>query len=154
MLVRLIYFVQDLDVGASPYATPGSIGPRSSAATTPAAAGLGSSASKDTKVTKKSDEKLSPREEDDPRPQPEYDMVFRQAVSAEDVYLGMGNKNPTTASCEELVVRTAILVAIAAYQFLMDFFYSLKTCRICGDRWYFVEISILGQDTTAWRRCK
>jgi predicted secreted protein len=36
-------------------------------------------------------------------------MVFRQAVSAEDVYLGMGNKNPTTASCEELVVRTTIL---------------------------------------------
>ena len=36
-------------------------------------------------------------------------MVFRQAVSPEDVYLGMGNKNPTTASCEELVVRAAIL---------------------------------------------
>lgn len=33
-------------------------------------------------------------------------MVYQQAVSAEDVFLGMGNKNPTTASCEDLVVRT------------------------------------------------
>ena len=47
----------------------------------------------------------SPYDYDDPRPQPEYDMVFRQAVGAEDVFLGMGGKNPTTASCEELVVR-------------------------------------------------
>lgn len=33
-------------------------------------------------------------------------MVFRQTVGAEDVFLGMGGKNPTTASCEELLVRT------------------------------------------------
>ncbi len=32
-------------------------------------------------------------------------MVFKQSVGAEDVFLGMGNKNPTTASCEELMVR-------------------------------------------------
>ena len=89
-------------MGISPYATPGSIGPRS--ANTPSTS-LGPSTSKDSKEVQKVDEK-SPREVDsDPRPQPEYDMVFRQAVSAEDVYLGMGSKNPTTASCEELVVR-------------------------------------------------
>lgn len=138
--------VQDLDIGASPYATPGTIGPPRSATTTPAA-GLRPSTSKETKETQKADKK-SPREEDDPRAQPEYDMVFRQAVSAEDVYLGMGNKNPTTASCEELVVRTA---TAAACQLMMDFFIILY---VCGDRWCCVEISILGKDTTAWHRCK
>lgn len=35
-----------------------------------------------------------------------YEMVFKQAVSAEDVFLGMGAKNPTTASCEDLVVSS------------------------------------------------
>lgn len=47
-------------------------------------------------------------------------MVYQQAVSAEDVFLGMGNKNPTTASCEDLVVRTdrtsAELTALAVAQ--------------------------------------
>ena len=90
------------------------------------------------------DEK-SRHEDDDPRPQPEYDMVFRQAVSAEDVYLGMGNKNPTTASCEELVVR-----AHANNNCMPTSvnFYSLNILWCC------VKISILGQDTTAWHRCR
>lgn len=34
-------------------------------------------------------------------------MVFKQAVTAEDVFLGMGTKNPTTAACEDLVVSPA-----------------------------------------------
>ncbi|KAK3606328.1 hypothetical protein CHS0354_041963 [Potamilus streckersoni] len=41
----------------------------------------------------------------DPRPQPEYDIVYKQAVTTEDIYLQMGNKTPTTASCEEMVVK-------------------------------------------------
>ena len=117
--------MQDLDIGASPYATPGTIGPPRSTATTPAA-GLGPTASKDTKETQNADEKSPDREEDDPRPQPEYDMVFRQAVSAEDVYLGMGNKNPTTASCEELVVRAAILTIAACQLLVAGFFYDIR----------------------------
>ena len=89
-------------MGTSPYATPGSIGPQSTS--TPSTS-LGPSTSKDSKVETQKVDKKSPHEvNNDPRPQPEYDMVFRQAVSAEDVYLGMGNRNPTTASCEELVV--------------------------------------------------
>ena len=32
-------------------------------------------------------------------------MLYKQAVCTEDVFLGMGGKNPTTASCEELLVR-------------------------------------------------
>ena len=41
----------------------------------------------------------------DPRPAPEYEMRFLQAVNTEDMYLGMGNKHPGTASCESMVVR-------------------------------------------------
>ncbi|VDP80819.1 unnamed protein product [Echinostoma caproni] len=41
----------------------------------------------------------------DPRPQPEYDLFYKQSVTAEDIYLQMGLKNPTTASCEFLVAR-------------------------------------------------
>ncbi|KYN40436.1 Uncharacterized protein CXorf41 [Trachymyrmex septentrionalis] len=40
----------------------------------------------------------------DPRKPPEYEMKFKQAVTAEDVYLGMGFKTPSTASCEWLSV--------------------------------------------------
>ncbi|EZA61654.1 hypothetical protein DMN91_009921 [Ooceraea biroi] len=43
-------------------------------------------------------------EDYDPRKVPEYEMVFKQAVTAEDVYLGMGFKTPGTASCEWLSV--------------------------------------------------
>ncbi|XP_065832762.1 dynein axonemal assembly factor 6-like [Oscarella lobularis] len=42
---------------------------------------------------------------DDPRPAPEHDMVFQQSVFTEDLFLGMGNKNPSTASCENLVIK-------------------------------------------------
>ncbi|XP_017759551.1 PREDICTED: protein PIH1D3 [Eufriesea mexicana] len=40
----------------------------------------------------------------DPREVPEYEMKFKQAVTAEDVFLGMGFKTPGTASCEWLSV--------------------------------------------------
>jgi len=35
-------------------------------------------------------------------------MVFKQAVSSEDMYLQMSGKNPSTASCEDLVVRNCV----------------------------------------------
>ena len=34
-----------------------------------------------------------------------YEMVFKQAVTSEDMYLQMTGKNTSTASCEDLVVR-------------------------------------------------
>ncbi|CAF3442966.1 unnamed protein product [Rotaria sp. Silwood1] len=40
----------------------------------------------------------------DKRPQPEYEMHYKQRVTTEDVFLQMGNKNPSSASCEDLVV--------------------------------------------------
>ncbi|EDO44478.1 predicted protein [Nematostella vectensis] len=44
-------------------------------------------------------------DEFDPRPSPEYDMVFKQAISPEEMFLQMGNRNPSSASCEEIVVK-------------------------------------------------
>lgn len=34
-----------------------------------------------------------------------YEMVFKQAVSSEHMYLQMSGKNPSTASCEDLVIK-------------------------------------------------
>ncbi|KAM7540259.1 hypothetical protein Aperf_G00000046728 [Anoplocephala perfoliata] len=44
----------------------------------------------------------------DPRPQPEYELHFKQDVSAEDMFLQMGPKNATTACCEYLVVTVKL----------------------------------------------
>ncbi|KAK4469235.1 hypothetical protein MN116_006808 [Schistosoma mekongi] len=44
----------------------------------------------------------------DPRPQPKYEIVYQQAVTAEDIYLQLGRKNPTTACCEYMVVKVML----------------------------------------------
>ncbi|KAL9971818.1 hypothetical protein ACROYT_G018027 [Oculina patagonica] len=44
-------------------------------------------------------------DENDPRPAPEYEMVFKQAVTSEDMYLQMGGRNPSSTSCEDLVIK-------------------------------------------------
>ncbi|XP_068718185.1 dynein axonemal assembly factor 6-like [Montipora capricornis] len=44
-------------------------------------------------------------DEFDPRPAPEYEMVFKQAITSEDMYLQMSGRNPSTASCEDLVIK-------------------------------------------------
>ncbi|CAH8840105.1 unnamed protein product [Trichobilharzia szidati] len=44
----------------------------------------------------------------DPRPQPKYEIMYRQAVTAEDVYLQLGRKNPTTACCEFMVIKITL----------------------------------------------
>ncbi|KAM9095402.1 dynein axonemal assembly factor 6-like [Sarcophilus harrisii] len=41
----------------------------------------------------------------DPREQPEYDIIFKQQVGAEDLFLGMTRKDPSTACCEDLMVK-------------------------------------------------
>lgn len=82
----------------SPYATPGSIGHTSGDGKPMEPAG------KDIWSTDEVSENQQ-HEYDDPRPQPQYDILFKQSVGTEDVYLGMGTKNPATASCENMVVR-------------------------------------------------
>lgn len=42
---------------------------------------------------------------DDPRPQPDYDIIFKQKVTTEEMFLQMGNKTPATSSCEDMIVK-------------------------------------------------
>lgn len=42
---------------------------------------------------------------DDPRIQPDYEITYKQKVTTEDIFLQMGNKTPSTASCEDMVVK-------------------------------------------------
>ncbi|KAM8953683.1 dynein axonemal assembly factor 6 [Pelodytes ibericus] len=41
----------------------------------------------------------------DPREQPEYEIIFKQRVSSEDLFLGLTRKDPSTACCEDMLVR-------------------------------------------------
>lgn len=41
----------------------------------------------------------------DKRMEPEYEVVYKQAVTSEDMFLQMGNKTPLTSSCESMLVR-------------------------------------------------
>lgn len=44
-------------------------------------------------------------DDDDGRPQPEYDISYKQKVSSEDMFLGSTGKNPSSACCESLVIK-------------------------------------------------
>ena len=96
--------MQELDKSACPYVTPGSIGPSGVPEKTLDSKDV-SAARKNIWTTNEIREEGSHYDDNDSRPQPEYDMVFKQSVGVEDVYLGMNLKNPTTACCENLVVR-------------------------------------------------
>lgn len=39
------------------------------------------------------------------RKRPEYKISYKQAVTTEDIYLQMGNKNAATMSCEDMVIQ-------------------------------------------------
>ncbi|GAB5353639.1 hypothetical protein AAMO2058_000051900 [Amorphochlora amoebiformis] len=43
--------------------------------------------------------------DEDNRDRPEYDILYKQSVNAEDVYLNMGFKDPSSISCDTLVVK-------------------------------------------------
>lgn len=45
---------------------------------------------------------------DDPRPQPEFDIIFKQAVTTEDMFLQMGNKTPSSVCCEDMLVKITL----------------------------------------------
>ncbi|CAH1795544.1 unnamed protein product, partial [Owenia fusiformis] len=88
---------------------PGSIGPAKKQSTTVKPSNGPNPANKgNSKDIWDEDEVNAGQEFDDvhdPRPQPEYDIVYKQAVTSEDMFLGMGNKNPATSSCEDMVVK-------------------------------------------------
>ncbi|KAM6300225.1 dynein axonemal assembly factor 6 [Aegotheles albertisi] len=41
----------------------------------------------------------------DTREQPEYQILFKQCVGTEDVFFGMSRKDPSTACCEDMVIK-------------------------------------------------
>ncbi|XP_041111702.1 protein PIH1D3 [Polyodon spathula] len=41
----------------------------------------------------------------DPRQQPEYEILFKQKVTTEDVFLGMSRKDPSSACCECMLIK-------------------------------------------------
>ena len=55
-------------------------------------------------------------DDDDPRERPEYEFLYKQAISTADNYLGMAyvHKDPGSLSCEDLVVRIELPGALAA----------------------------------------
>ena len=46
--------------------------------------------------------------QDDPRIAPQYDLVLKQKVTSEDMFLGMSGKNPSSACCEEMVIKIVL----------------------------------------------
>ncbi|KAJ8011548.1 hypothetical protein DPEC_G00059380 [Dallia pectoralis] len=41
----------------------------------------------------------------DIRPQPEYDIVLKQSVGTEDIYLGMSGKDPSSMCCDSMLIK-------------------------------------------------
>mmetsp|Transcript_33515 Transcript_33515/g.58709 ORF Transcript_33515/g.58709 Transcript_33515/m.58709 type:complete len:182 (+) Transcript_33515:2219-2764(+) len=49
--------------------------------------------------------------EDDPndtRPEPEYDIVYKQRVGAEDIFLGMSGLDPSSVCCQEILIKVKL----------------------------------------------
>ncbi|KAM6918559.1 dynein axonemal assembly factor 6 [Xenentodon cancila] len=41
----------------------------------------------------------------DPRPQPEYEIILKQTVGTEDLFLGLSRKDPSSMCCEGMLVK-------------------------------------------------
>ncbi|XP_060901375.1 protein PIH1D3 [Labrus mixtus] len=41
----------------------------------------------------------------DPRPQPEYEVILKQSVGTEDLFLGLNGKDPSSMCCEAMLVK-------------------------------------------------
>lgn len=48
---------------------------------------------------------VQPKVKADDRPEPEYDILYKQRVGPEDVYLGLSGLNPSSAHCQDLLVK-------------------------------------------------
>uniref|UniRef100_A0A8C6UK41 PIH1 domain containing 3 n=1 Tax=Neogobius melanostomus TaxID=47308 RepID=A0A8C6UK41_9GOBI len=45
---------------------------------------------------------------DDARPQPEFEVIMKQSVGTEDIFLGLNGKDPSSMSCEALLVKVKL----------------------------------------------
>ncbi|XP_060761282.1 protein PIH1D3 [Neoarius graeffei] len=44
----------------------------------------------------------------DSRPQPEYEIILKQSVGTEDLFLGMSQKDPSSMCCENMLVKVKL----------------------------------------------
>ncbi|XP_056149404.1 protein PIH1D3 [Lampris incognitus] len=44
----------------------------------------------------------------DPRPQPEYEIILKQNVGTEDLFLGLSRKDPSSMCCEAMLVKVKL----------------------------------------------
>jgi len=67
-------------------------------------------APKDPKAIWDEDEVLNNIDDDfdDGRIRPKFEFMYRQAVGTEDAYLGMGEKDPSSTQCEDIVLRVEL----------------------------------------------
>lgn len=55
-------------------------------------------------------------------------MRYKQRITTEDVFLQMGNKNPSSASCEDLVINIQ-LPETKLSEIILDITKSFLDCR-------------------------
>ncbi|KAJ8348218.1 hypothetical protein SKAU_G00268070 [Synaphobranchus kaupii] len=84
---------------------PGHIGPTKSAGSKMATSAYIRNDSKDIWCEEELAEGVQFDDITDPRPQPEYDIVLKQRVRTEDIFLGMSRKDPSSMCCESMVVK-------------------------------------------------
>ena len=51
---------------------------------------------------------IAAEERPDDRPQPEYDVLYKQHVGTEDVFLGLSDKDPSSTHCDALLVKVKL----------------------------------------------
>ncbi|KAM8838524.1 dynein axonemal assembly factor 6 [Synchiropus picturatus] len=47
-------------------------------------------------------------DDDDPRPKPEYEIILKQSVGTEDLFLGLSRKDPSSMCCEALLIKVKL----------------------------------------------
>ncbi|XP_075752820.1 dynein axonemal assembly factor 6 isoform X2 [Pelodiscus sinensis] len=82
----------------------------------------------------------------DPREQPEYEILFKQQVGAEDMFLGMNRKDPSTACCEDMLIKIKLPdtkssdIALDIQDKILDLRTPKKLCR--GDGSLVMEMTL------------
>ncbi|RNA21862.1 PIH1D3 [Brachionus plicatilis] len=71
---------------------------------------------------------------DDPRIQPEYDILFKQKLSSEELFLQMGNKTAATSSCEDMVIKIKLPGVEKVSEIDINTFEKFLDCRTLNYR--------------------
>ena len=46
--------------------------------------------------------------QEDDRPKPEFEILYRQKIGTEDIYLGLSDKDPSSNSCDQLLMKVKL----------------------------------------------